>query len=149
VVTYCPRVEVLRALLAVLAPQVSAIVVVDNASPNEPPLEFLGGDVSQAPVHVCRLAENGGVARAQNQGIAMARDLRADYVLLMDQDSAPAPDLVARLLEAVEQLDDAASVGPNYHDPSFPITRPSCASGDCASSLATAGRGAWWCPSIT
>jgi rhamnosyltransferase len=117
VVTYCPRVGVLRALLAVLAPQVSAIVVVDNASPNEPPLEFLGDDIPHAPVHVCRLAENGGVARAQNQGIAMARDLRADYVLLMDQDSAPAPDLVARLLEAVEQLDDAASVGPNYHDP--------------------------------
>jgi rhamnosyltransferase len=101
----------------VLGPQVRAVVIVDDASPAEVPLESLGEGNPKGAVHVCRLAENGGVARAQNQGIAEARELRADYVLLMDQDSAPAPDLVARLLEAAEHLDDAASMGPNYHDP--------------------------------
>ena len=48
--------------------------------------------------------ENLGVAAAQNQGIEWAKQQGATHVLLLDQDSLPHPDMVARLSEWNDQL---------------------------------------------
>jgi rhamnosyltransferase len=67
-------------------------------------------------VHVLALGCNQGIAAAQNQGIAWAKDQGATHVLLMDQDSVPASNMVLTLLTALEQHPEAGSVGPWYAD---------------------------------
>lgn len=47
-------------------------------------------------------------------GIQWARERAATHVLLMDQDSVPAPDMVSALLLATES--SIAAVGPGYLD---------------------------------
>lgn len=95
VVAYLPDAQSLQATLRLLAPQVLQTVVVDNSPPGRQPA--LPG------VHVVRLNGNHGVGAAQNAGIREAAQAGADFVLLMDQDSLPAPDMVAQQLHAYAQ----------------------------------------------
>ncbi|MCL4747330.1 MAG: glycosyltransferase family 2 protein, partial [Burkholderiaceae bacterium] len=96
----------LQALVDGLAPQVQALIVVDNS-------DSPAGQASvAAAAGGCQLLCTGineGVARAQNRGIRAALEGGARYVLLSDDDSVPAPDLVARLLEGMRR---ARSCGP-------------------------------------
>lgn len=110
VVTYHPQEDDMQALLAALGPQVECIIVVDNASG----AGVVYGMVSAGPVslHLVELGENLGIAHAQNVGIGAAISGGATHVLLMDQDSVPAPDMVEHLLNGLEQYarDSAAPV---------------------------------------
>lgn len=118
VVSYRPQLEVLCALLDALTPQVDAVVVVDNGS------EENVGDCMERyrTQNVCSvlLGINAGVSAAQNVGIDWARQQEADYVVLFDQDSLPAPSMVGRLIEAARLKQAAgfkvAAVGPRYLD---------------------------------
>ncbi len=116
VVTYRPKLDVLERLLDLLAPQVQSIVIVDNGSSID--LSVFSQGKSRA--HVIYLGANRGVATAQNVGIQWARDKKAEYVLLMDQDSEPNRDMVAQLADAMSGLSAAgnsvACVGPYYSD---------------------------------
>jgi rhamnosyltransferase len=118
VVTYNPEHEVLQRLLDVLAPQVESIVIVDNGS--SVGLSIAGKRGRSGVAEVLCLGENRGIATAQNVGIQWARDRGAEFVLLMDQDSEPASDMVAQLLAAISSLraagQDVACVGPFYTD---------------------------------
>ena len=117
VVTHRPLMTALEALLRALRPQVGGLVVVDNASPDP-------GDAlpTLARAHAAALIANPrnlGVAAGLNQGIERARAEGARAVLLMDQDSLPAPDLVATLADALERLGQSApvaAVGPVAED---------------------------------
>ncbi len=94
VVTFQPETDELTTLLAALRPQVTGLVIVDNGS-REPDLlhDMAAGFDSQLVL----LEKNQGIARAQNLGIALALEQGFDAVLLSDQDSVPAPDMVAQL----------------------------------------------------
>ena len=115
VVTYHPEPGSLQRLAHCLAGQVTHVLVVDNGTPDDSrPL--------MAPTVEClRLDDNLGLGAAQNHGIAWARERGADAVLLMDQDSEPAGDMVARLETAWRDLErqghHVAALGPNYSDP--------------------------------
>lgn len=117
VVTYHPEPEATGRLLAALAHQVAGTVVVDNGSPPAS-LERLADHVHAQGAELIGLGENRGIAAAQNIGIARARERGASMVLLSDQDSLPAPDMVARLLDgfvraaADPTLLPPAAVGP-------------------------------------
>jgi rhamnosyltransferase len=114
VVTYHPELEQLARLLDALTPQVDAVVLVDNGSRVDVPSWCAG---RAAPtVEVALLGENRGIAVAQNVGIAMARSVGAEYVLLMDQDSVPAPNMVEELVSAIRMKPLAAAAGPRYMD---------------------------------
>ena len=112
VVTYNPDAAALTALLERVEPQVAAVVIVDNASVDRLPVA-LSAPVFAQPVNV-------GLAAAQNIGIAWARRHGHSHVLLLDQDSTPAPTMVAHLTAAWQSLVDAgervAAVGPRFHD---------------------------------
>lgn len=114
VVTYRPHVPDTRALLDALVPQVDGVVVVDNGSDDATvaALEASAG----AGVTVVALGRNTGIGAAQNVGIDHARDAGADLVLLSDQDSLPAPDMVARLRAGLARAEAAGhrvgAVGP-------------------------------------
>lgn len=112
-VTYRPAVDQALALVDALAPQVDTVVVVDNGSP----AADVGALRDRLTVHggeLVALGENLGIAAAQNVGIARARALGARFVLLSDQDSLPAPDMVDRLLAgfAAAARGPVAAVGP-------------------------------------
>ncbi len=94
VVTWRPDLVLLDAVLEALHPQVAALLVIDNASPES---GAIGALVARHGGRFHALRRNAGLARAQNLGArwAWARGMHA--VLLMDQDSVAAPDMVALL----------------------------------------------------
>jgi rhamnosyltransferase len=112
-VTYRPDVEALHVAIAAVRPQVAALVIVDNAS--------AGIDEALAGEDVAFLAQvsNVGLAHAQNLGIDWARANGHSHVLVLDQDSVPAPDMVDQLLAALQRLSSThrvAAVGPRFRD---------------------------------
>lgn len=119
VITYRPDLEKLQLLFQALLPQVDDVIVVDNGSPDSA-LAWLDAYRSNGPLTVVALGDNKGIATAQNVGIGQARFGGADYVILFDHDSNPAPDMVAKLhavAEAKAALGiDVAAVGPRYLD---------------------------------
>ncbi len=126
VVSYQPDTTALDRLVARLLPQVAGLVVVDNGSDADTVThltalvdELTDGD--DAPtVELAALGRNIGVGAAQNLGIDRARAVGATHVLLSDDDSLPAPDMVGRLVTALVEADPAdrvAAVGPVTVDP--------------------------------
>lgn len=114
VVTYLPELDVLERLVDTLFPQVSSVVLVDNGSRSN--LAAWNRERVTNPVELLLLGENRGIAAAQNVGIQWARDRGAGFVLLMDQDSVPAPDMVEKLLSALSEHPLPAAAGPRYMD---------------------------------
>jgi rhamnosyltransferase len=99
VVSYEPALDALEKLLRSISPQVATVWIIDNGSAADVP-----GWVEQqgsASLRCLRLPENLGVAAAQNRGIEKARQAGAEFALLLDQDSEPAPNMVAGLVAAV------------------------------------------------
>lgn len=114
VVTFEPERSALEALLDALVPQVQRVVVVDNGSRTDV-AAWLAARSTPA-VTLLAQADNRGIAAAQNIGIQWARTQGAAHVLLMDQDSLPAPDMVATLLSALSHHPVPAAAGPRYLD---------------------------------
>jgi len=114
VVTYHPDLPALRQQLETLLAQVGHVVVVDNHSDTD--LTAWLQESKLASVEVLVLERNFGIGTAQNRGIECARARDATHVLLMDQDSLPAPDMVAGLLKVLQARPDAAAAGPYYKD---------------------------------
>lgn len=114
IITYHPDYQALNKLIHLLCEQVSRIYIVDNGSP------FTIEKISNNDIHVIELAENMGIAYAQNVGLQKAKaDGLTDFVLF-DQDSLPSATLVADLLYAREQAQQegirVAAVGPVHID---------------------------------
>lgn len=114
VVTYQPDLLQLKSQLDALRPQVQAVVLIDNGSSSN--LAAWMEKNSMRDHTLIQLDGNYGIARAQNLGIEWARSQGATHVLLMDQDSLPAPDMVFVLLSAAQRHQDLAAVGPRYLD---------------------------------
>ncbi|MHB9118228.1 MAG: glycosyltransferase family 2 protein [Burkholderiales bacterium] len=118
VVTYHPDFGALESLLAALTGQVAVTVVVDNGSPADY-APWIRARAQDAVVPLL-LGENMGVAAAQNRGIEWARAQGCTHVVLFDQDSLPAQDMVSVLLEAADAARArgvaVAALGPRYTD---------------------------------
>ncbi len=112
VVAYRPDFKRLAAVLESIAGQVAGIVLVNNGTEELRPVARAVGAVVQ------ELGCNRGLAAGLNAGIARARRLGASHVLLLDQDSVPAADLVLRLLGALTAAAGArpppAAAGPLF-----------------------------------
>ena len=109
IVTYHPDTDFLQNLSQIL-PQIAGAVIVDN-----------GGDLPPLPSQVTLIqnTSNVGLAAAQNQGIAKALELGAEWILLLDDDSAPKPDMIAKMLAAYEANPEKKQIGliaPRIHD---------------------------------
>ena len=114
VVTYQPTLDALKQLLDALVPQVTSVVVVDNGSLSN--LAAWNSSRGMQAVKLLLLGKNLGIAAAQNAGIQWAQNNRAEYVLLMDQDSIPAPNMVEKLVSAIYKQALPAAAGPRYLD---------------------------------
>ena len=119
VVTYNPQPDQLKRLLEATLPQVKRILIIDNGS-NPASLDLIGCFFQNLPIDLHSLGVNQGIAKAQNIGIQLAKKMGAKYVLLFDHDSLPAPDMVAKLLTAIQikhqQGVRVGAVGPWYED---------------------------------
>lgn len=118
VVTYNPDPEQLAELCRLTRPQVEYIELIDNSSPPDALTAIKALCIDG--IHLTALENNLGIGAAQNVGIAKARARGSHYVLLLDHDSLPAPDMVARLRAAIENQPDScnpvAAAGPRYAD---------------------------------
>ena len=112
--------EQVRALRA----EVDHIVVVDNASTI--PVRTLLPD---SGARIIALTGNVGLAKGFNLGIAAARERGAEFVLLLDDDSVPAPGMVQELVDACRLqarpgAPGVAAVGPRVQDARDPHDYP-------------------------
>jgi rhamnosyltransferase len=118
VVSYEPNLANLNSLLHSLNGQAEKIVLIDNHSSNN--LESVISKFSPK-IHFVRLDKNEGIAKAQNIGIRLSKELGAKYVAFFDQDSCPSSDMLPKLLGAIQYLQNnsipVACVGPNLRDP--------------------------------
>lgn len=114
IVTYQPNMELLESVVHAVASQVGFIYIVDNGS-DLPIHDSLFISINKR-LELNRLERNSGIAYAQNLGIEFARQKGYQFVLLMDQDSVPVPDMVSRLLAVAGTGANFASAGPRYLD---------------------------------
>lgn len=105
IVTYRPDAAILRSSLQACREQVGAVFVFDNASPAEA-FEGLAGALDG--VELRRNDRNIGLAAGFNRGIEFARARGFRFVLLLDQDSVPAPGMVAALRDAIEAVSSSS-----------------------------------------
>lgn len=106
IVTYNPNDEILKLQYESLVNQVNDIIYVDNGSFN---LVSVG---KGNKINLISNDFNLGIAKAQNQGIRLAKEMGATHVLLMDQDSIPEPGMVKELIKPFKERDDIGAVGP-------------------------------------
>ena len=108
IVTYHPDADFLQNLAEVLS-QITGAIIVDN-----------GGDLPPLPAQTILIQNNSnvGLAAAQNQGITKALELGAEWILLLDDDSTPGPEMVNRMLAAYQTnpQNNIGLVAPRIHD---------------------------------
>src|SRR5439155_22916615 len=110
----------LRRCLAALSTQTHpriGVVAVDNAS-TDGSAQLL--EASLGAERVIRLPENRGFAAAVDAGLRTDPGERADYVLLLHDDTLLAPEAVARLVEAAERMVVCGVVGSKVLDADDP-----------------------------
>lgn len=155
VVTFHPSMARLLALLQTLMGQGAIVLVVDNTpdAVDWSGVNALGDATHQPRVH--RMGYNAGIAAAQNVGIACAIEEHFKFVLLSDQDSLPAPDMIINLLSITSELSAqgirVGCVCPAYLDEttgqelSFQVQRPE----HCFYHTIPAAQADPWCEIIT
>lgn len=108
VVTYFPKAEDADHLRA-LASQVGRVVIVDNGSRGAS-LQYLEHAARTFDAVVLRMGRNAGIAAALNVGLIHARESGYRWLLTMDQDSEPAPSMLAEMAAALRASPDVARV---------------------------------------
>lgn len=109
VVTFNPDIEALCNSLALLAEQGCRVLIVDNCSDNQTDLQ-LSLEAASADIQVLLNQVNSGLGAAHNQGLAYANEHGFSYVLVLDQDSQPLPEMVPQLLGAHQTLSQTHKV---------------------------------------
>ncbi|MHB1229421.1 MAG: glycosyltransferase family 2 protein [Halothiobacillus sp.] len=128
--TYLPDETTLTPLLQRFSDQVSRIVIVDNTPKNDDRLaqQLIRTQFALDQFAIVRLGDNLGIATALNVGIEIARSEGAEFVVLSDQDSLPAADMVPNLLAAYRTLTAdgirVGAVGPTFADLHTELTYP-------------------------
>jgi rhamnosyltransferase len=112
VVTYQPNLDALDLLVRSVVDQVHSILIIDNGSD----VGDFSGRYDDSRVRFVAMGRNTGIAVAQNVGITLAQEMNATHVVLFDQDSVAAADMVARLLGAAAAAQNVACVGPRFLD---------------------------------
>lgn len=118
VVTFHPCEAHLSELLEALLPQVERVVLVDNTSGSNDAVGRLAERMSgvERRIRLLALGRNVGVAAALNIGMRVCFESGCTHVLLSDQDSLPAANMVSCLLDADRLLRSQgaaiAAVGP-------------------------------------
>jgi rhamnosyltransferase len=115
VVTYNYDYEALEALLSDICGKIEEVFLIDN---NPDPDQGAHAHILLLFKNCSIIANNAnvGLAKALNQGIRSALSTKCDYILLLDQDSRPAGDMLKHLFAARDRLmeneNKVAALGP-------------------------------------
>lgn len=92
------------------------IVVVDNGS-TEGSVEMINAKYTNGKlrIKILETGENLGFAAGNNVGITYAMEHNADYVLLLNNDTEVAPNLIEGLLETYKENPNAGAVSPKLY----------------------------------
>ncbi|MFK5986543.1 MAG: glycosyltransferase family 2 protein [Pseudomonadota bacterium] len=116
IVSYNPEPQLLSELIKSLISQVSKIILIDNASQISPLVNISEKLVEN--IEYIQLSSNLGLGAAHNRGIAYGKINNYSHILIMDQDSLPAQDMVVNLYSAEQELVSQgvqiAAVGPQF-----------------------------------
>ena len=74
------------------------ILVYDNSAIAQPPASFPGWNI-----HLVHNAANPGVSKAYNAGFDLAKQLKMDWLLLLDQDTEYPPSAIESYANAIQQ----------------------------------------------
>lgn len=130
IVTFHPDIFQLKVLLDCLGGQCEEVIVVDNGDPNDGSVLKCISETSFAKekFYLVRLGENLGLAKALNVGLEYALKKNVDFVVMSDQDSVPAHDMVHNLIMAYEDLAAkgfrVGAIGPVFTDLHTGVTHP-------------------------
>ena len=107
--------------LRALGSSICGVIIIDNSGAVDPGKWAVPGAAGWQ-AQIIMNGGNAGVATALNQGVAAAAALRADFLLLLDEDSRPEPAMVGELLGAWRSKCAAgipvAALGPDFSDSS-------------------------------
>lgn len=119
IVTLNPDVAQFRRVLDASLSQSAAVIVVDNGSSHKFSAYLTDRAIAASGMRVLLLGSNRGIAAALNLGIAEAKILKAEFVLLLDHDSIPDAGLLDGLLLAAKlhSGDKIAAIGAKIFDP--------------------------------
>jgi rhamnosyltransferase len=118
IVTFHPPPDVRREI-ETIRPQCGRVIVIDNGSAAEELvlLEAVAKEANNVEL-VCN-AENIGLASALNQGCRLAVERGFEWILFLDQDTQPLPNMVADLLTAWRchpEPQRVGVIGSNHYD---------------------------------
>ena len=107
--SYRPNADELLALVAELTSQGISVVVADDASPcTVDPLLRAAADLG---ARVVQHASNAGIARSLNDGLRLADEVGARWLLTVDQDSTLTTDYLESLLAAADLAESILGPG--------------------------------------
>lgn len=115
IITYNPD-ENLFNLVNNISCQVNKIIVVDNNSVGSG-MEIIHKVRDFEKVNLILNNENMGIAKALNQGILFAAEMKFNWVITFDQDSLPHENIIERLSEIYSfypKKDQIGAIGINY-----------------------------------
>jgi len=109
-VAYLPNKDIITGTINSINRQVSNLIIVDNSPDGCDILNDEGNFGNKANISFIIIGENVGIARAQNIGIRKALEMKADLILLSDQDTVFPNHYVRKMLNKYEQLKDKEKV---------------------------------------
>lgn len=109
IITYNPD-ENLLELSNIILNQVDKIIIVDNNSDRRG-LEIIYRIVDNNMVHLIRNNQNFGIAKALNQGVLFAGELKYNWVINFDQDSVPFNNIIEIISEIYSLYPDKNRIG--------------------------------------
>lgn len=115
IVTYNPDIDNVKTLIEELKRQNVLSIIVDNGTLSESNKRLLTGITN-----LVNLESNMGIAKAQNEGIALAETFGANYILFFDQDSQIKSNFVENLINDFKKLEEKkcriGTIGPVFVD---------------------------------
>jgi len=117
IITNTPDIDRLAKNIEAILPQVSKLLIVDNASTN---IDQLQKTFSDKKIDWILNNTNKGVSGALNQLIEHAEKLDYEWIITLDDDSVCSDNMVAELLTATSHYDSIAVVSPRTLDRDVP-----------------------------
>ncbi len=115
IVLYNPDIERLRENITAISPQVTKVILIDNASKNIDEIKALAAEFNN--IIYIRNADNFGIAKALNQIIDKADELGVEWVLSLDQDSVCQPDIISTYDKLAKRAkENVAIITSKYED---------------------------------
>ena len=90
-------------LIESLVDQVNAIVIVDNSDNSDDGYEMPDAVLDMPDIVYQRSAGNKGLAAGINDGVRLSKKLNAEWIVLLDQDSILAADMIRCMLDKYTQ----------------------------------------------